>query len=66
MGDSNPQRTLSELFFVIPECLASICVLVLAFTVNKQTLLIIYIDLYKEEFKTVVSNFLMRVLLNSH
>ncbi len=36
-GDFNPQRTLSGSFFVIPECLASIRAIVLAFTANKQT-----------------------------
>ena len=36
-GDFNPQRTLSELFFVIPERLASNHSVVLAFTANKQT-----------------------------
>ena len=47
-GDFNTQRTLSGSFFVIPERLASICAVVLAFTANKQTnkqtLSIIYID----------------------
>ena len=47
-GDFNTQRTLSGLFFVIPERLASIRAVVLAFTANKQTnkqtLSIIYID----------------------
>ena len=33
----NPQRTLSGSFLVIPERLASIRAVVLAFTVNKQT-----------------------------
>ena len=37
MGDFNPWRTLSGSFFVIPERLASICAVVLAFTTNKQT-----------------------------
>ena len=37
MGDFNPQRTLSGAFFVIPECLASICAVVLAFTANKHS-----------------------------
>ena len=32
----NLRRTLSGLFFVIPECLASISAVVLAFTANKQ------------------------------
>ena len=36
-GNFNPQRTLSESFFVIPERLASIRAVVLAFTVNIQT-----------------------------
>ena len=36
-GDFNTQRTLSESFFVIPERLASIRAVVLAFTANKQT-----------------------------
>ena len=36
-GYFNPQRTLSESFFVIPERLASILAVVLAFTANKQT-----------------------------
>ena len=36
-GDFNMQRTLSGSFFVIPERFASIRVLVLAFTANKQT-----------------------------
>ena len=36
-GDFNPQRTLSGSFFVIPERLASIRAVVLAFTANKQT-----------------------------
>ena len=35
-GDLNPQRTLSGSFFVIPERLASISAIVLAFTANKQ------------------------------
>ena len=35
-GDFNPQRTLSGLFFVIPERLASIRVVALVFTANKQ------------------------------
>ena len=47
-GDFNTQRTLSGSFFVIPERLASIRAVVLAFTANKQTnkqtLSIIYID----------------------
>ena len=37
MSDFNQQRTLSGSFFVIPERLASIRAVVLAFTVNKQT-----------------------------
>ena len=37
MGDFNTQRTLSGSFFVIPERLASIRAVVLAFTANKQT-----------------------------
>ena len=36
-GDFNTQRTLSGSFIVIPERLASICAVVLAFTANKQT-----------------------------
>ena len=36
-GDFNTQRTLSRSFFVIPERLASIRAVVLAFTANKQT-----------------------------
>ena len=36
-GDFNTQRTLSWSFFVIPERLASIRAVVLAFTANKQT-----------------------------
>ena len=48
MGDFKQQRTLSGSFFVIPERLASIRAVVLAFTANKQTnkqtLSIIYID----------------------
>ena len=36
-GDFNPQRTLSGSFFVIPEHLASICTVVLAFTANKHS-----------------------------
>ena len=47
-GDFNTQRTFYESFFVIPERLASIRAVVLAFTANKQTnkrtLSIIYID----------------------
>ena len=51
-GDFKQQRTLSGSFFVIPERLASIRAVVLAFTANKQTneqtnkrtLSIIYID----------------------
>ena len=35
--DFNSQRTLSESFFVIPECVPSIRAVVLAFTANKQT-----------------------------
>ena len=35
--DFNPWRTLSGSFFAIPEYLASICAIVLAFTANKQT-----------------------------
>ena len=54
-GDFNTQRTLSGSFFVIPERLASIRAVVLAFTANKQTnkqtnkrtLSIIYIDYNK-------------------
>ena len=50
-GDFNTQRTLSGSFFVIPERLASIRAVVLAFTANKQTnkqtLSIIYIDVRK-------------------
>jgi len=42
-GDFNWQRTLSGLFVVIPECLALICAVVLAFTVNKQTNILNYI-----------------------
>ena len=37
MGDFNRRRTLSGSFFVIPECLASICAVVLAFTANKHS-----------------------------
>ena len=37
MGSFNPRRTLSGLFFVIPEHLASVHAVVLAFTMNKQT-----------------------------
>ena len=40
-GDFNTQRTLSGSFFVIPERLASIRAVVLAFTANKRTLSII-------------------------
>ena len=40
-GDFNTQRTFSGSFFVIPERLASIRAVVLAFTANKQTLAII-------------------------
>ena len=36
-GDFNPQRTLSGLFFIIAERLASIRAVVLAFPANKQT-----------------------------
>ena len=36
-GNFNPRRTLSVSFFVIPERLASIRAVVLAFTANKQT-----------------------------
>ena len=36
-GDFNPWKTLSRSFFVIPERLSSICVIVVAFTANKQT-----------------------------
>ena len=36
-GDFNTQRTLSGSFFVIPERLASIHAVGLAFTANKQT-----------------------------
>ena len=36
-GDFKQQRTLSGSFFVIPERLASIRAVVLAFTANKQT-----------------------------
>ena len=46
-GDFNPQRTLSELFFVIPERLASIRSVVLAFTANKQTNILNYIYRYR-------------------
>ena len=44
MGDFNPWRTLSGSFFVIPEHLASIRAIVLAFTTNKQTNTLNYID----------------------
>ena len=50
MGDFNLQRTLSGSFLVIPQHLASICAIVLAFITNKQTskqtktLSITYID----------------------
>ena len=50
-GDFNTQRTLSGSFFVIPERLASIRVVGLAFTANKQTnkqtlsIIYIYIDI---------------------
>ena len=37
MGDFKEWKTLSRLFFVIPERLASIRAVVLAFTMNKQT-----------------------------
>ena len=37
MGSFNQQRTLSVSFFVIPERLASIRAVVLAFITNKQT-----------------------------
>ena len=43
-GDFNAWRTLSGVFFVIPERLVSIRALVLAFTANKQTPSNIYID----------------------
>ena len=36
MGCVNP-RILSGLFFIIPESLASICVVVLSFTTNRQS-----------------------------
>ena len=45
-GDFNPQRTLSGSFFVIPQRLASIRSVVLAFTANKQTNILNYI--YKD------------------
>ena len=47
-GDFKQQRTLSGSFFVIPERLASIRAVVLAFTANKQTLSIIYIDICQD------------------
>ena len=43
VGDFNQQRTLSGSFFVIPERLASIRAVVLAFTANKQTNTLNYI-----------------------
>ena len=43
-GDFNTQRTLSGSFFVIPERLALIRAGVLAFTANKQTNTLNYID----------------------
>ena len=49
MGNFNPQRTLSGSFFVIPERLASICSVVLAFTANKQTNILNYIYRYEHE-----------------
>ena len=45
-GDFNPQRTLSGLLFVIPERLASVRAIVLAFTANKQTNTVNYIYIY--------------------
>ena len=45
-GDFNPWRTLSRLFFAIPERLASISSLVLAFTASKQTNTLKYIYRY--------------------
>ena len=42
-GDFNTQRTLYGSFFVIPERLASIRTVVLAFTANKQTNTLNYI-----------------------
>ena len=57
-GDFNTQRTLSGSFFVIPERLASIRAVVLAFTANKQTnkqtLSIIYIDAPINDFCTII------------
>ena len=66
-GDFNTQRTLSGSFFVIPERLASIRAVVLAFTANKQTneqrnkrtLSIIYIDIDIDSLNFVL-NFLSR------
>ena len=45
-GDFNTQRTLSGSFFVIPERLASIRAVGLAFTANKQTNTLNYIYRY--------------------
>ena len=52
-GDFNLQRTLSRLFFVIPKRLASMRAVVLAFTANKQTLSIIYIDTNMKPYKNL-------------
>ena len=48
MGDFNLQRKLSGSFFVIPERLASIRTVVLAFTANKQTNTLNYIIILAE------------------
>ena len=42
-GNFNPQRKLSGLFFIIPERLASVCAVVLAFTANKHSQLYVMI-----------------------
>ena len=50
-GDFNPQRTLSDLFFVISERLASSRSVVLAFTANKQTNILHNVFLRGSKFK---------------
>ena len=45
-GDFNPRRTHSGSFFIIHEQLASIRVVVLSFTANKQTNTLKYMHIY--------------------
>ena len=56
-SDFNPQRTLSRSFFIIPKHFESIHAVVLAFTVNKQTNTLKYIDRLSERRASSIYTF---------